>query len=214
MDEVKNWLSEENPDFDQGFDLMKKYSKNMSLISYIGRKRHMQMLSYYLSKIASFKSIKPTPVKNEPTLEDNKDRMIIIDNRRVNREDLPELMRELYDRNVDDYKALRALHEKLKVANSDVGRAEFRDLIIKLNNKIKKRWEIIDSGEFPSVDSPTGGIKSSNINSARAYISKMLKKDKLTAAQRELVKEKYDLIVTSGETIKNETLQKLKEKGF
>ncbi len=210
MDEVKNWLDMENPDFDQGFALFGKYSRNMSLISYIGRKRHMEMLVYEMKKIAKMKMVKPNPYASKVPVVAPVKKINVIDERKVNREDLPEQMRTLYDSNVEDYKEIRALHEKMKQANSDAGRAEFREKIIKLNLKIKRRWEIIDSGELPVEDK----VKSSDINSARAYISKMMKKDELTAAQRELVKEKYDLIVTAGETLKEETLQKLKEKGF
>lgn len=213
MSEIKNWLSEENPDFDQGFNLLKLYSRNQSLISYIGRKRHGEMLKYELKKLASTNAIlKPNPHAN-PKLNNSeapvKQKVVVVDDRKVNREDLPEEMQKVYDLIVDDYKEIRALHEKMKMANSDTGRAEFREKIIKINQKIKKRWEIIDTGKFPEDTKGTA-----NINSARAYISKMMKKSELTAEQRELVKQKLNTIITAGEALKPETLQKLKEKGF
>lgn len=214
MEEIKKWLSEENPDFDQGFNLLRTYSRNLSLISYIGRKRNMEMLKYELTKMASTNAVlKPNPhslpkvyTHSAPT----QPRVIVVDERKVNREDLPEEMKKVYDLIVDDYKELRILHEKMKMANSDKGRAEFRDSIVKLNQKIKKRWEIIDTGKFPQ-DKTTS---SAHINSARAYISKMMKKEDLTPEQRELIKEKLNIIITSGEMLKPETLQKLKAKGF
>lgn len=206
MDEVQQWLAEENPNFDKGFSLFSKFSKNQSLISYIGRRRDMAMLRYNLDKMCSIpfqnrtyrqgSSIAPPPAH-----------VVIVDERKVNRDDLPEQMRALYDSNVSDYKEMRALHEKMKQANSDAGRAEFREKITKLNTKIKRRWEIIDSGKLPSE-------QNSKINSARAYLSKMLKKEELTEAQRSLMKEKYELIKSSGESLKPETIKKLQERGF
>lgn len=210
MEEIKNWLSEENPDFDQGFNLLRTYSRNLSLISYIGRKRHGEMLKYELKKLASNKVMLPNPHAKASSVPAQRKTVVIVDDRKVNREDLPEEMRKVYDLIVDDYKKLRILHEKMKMANSDKGRAEFRDRIVKLNQKIKKRWEIIDTGKFPE-DKTTS---SAHINSARAYISKMMKKEDLTPEQRELIKEKLNIIITSGEMLKPETLQKLKAKGF
>lgn len=208
MEEIKNWLSEENPDFDQGFNLLKLYSRNQSLISYIGRKRHGEMLRYELKKLASNKVMLPNP-HAKTSVVPAKPKTVVVDERKVNREELPEEMQKVYDLIVDDYKEMRILHEKMKMANSDVGRAEFREKIIKINQKIKKRWEIIDTGKFPEDTKGTA-----NINSARAYISKMMKKEDLTAEQRELVKQKLNTIITAGEALKPETLQKLKEKGF
>jgi len=53
-----------------------------------------------------------------------------------------------------------------------------------------------------------------NLNTARAYISKMMKVANLTEKQREMVKERYNELLTAGAAIKPETLSKLKEKGF
>jgi hypothetical protein len=213
MEEIRNWLSMENPDFDQGFQLLGLYYRNQSLINYIGRKRHMEMLTYELKKMASTNAVlKPNPhmiAKANMQQTPVQQKVVVVDDRKVNREDLPEEMKKVYDLIVDDYKELRILHEKMKMANSDAGRGEFREKIIKLNQKIKKRWEIIDTGKFPEETKGTA-----NINSARAYISKMMKKADLTPGQRELIKEKLNIIITAGDTLKPETLQKLKEKGF
>ncbi len=212
MEEINKWLDEVSPDFDQGFTLFQKYSRNVSLAAFIGRRRHMEMLVYELGKLANNTALKPNPhyrgAMDTPTPVE-KVQKVIVDDRKISREDLPEELKPVYDKNVVDYKELRVLHEKMKQANSDIGRAEFREKIVKINEDIKKRWLIIDTGEFPE-DKP----KQANINSARAYISKMMKKDSLTNHQRELVKEKFDFILQSGEAIKPETLAKLKQKGF
>ncbi len=213
MEEIKNWLDNVNPDFDQGFTLFQKYYRNPSLIAFIGRRRDMKMLLYEMDKLSKNTTLKVNPhYRGEGSVavkaEEGTPKTIVND-RTIKREDLPEGLKAIYDRNVADYKELRILHEKMKNANSDVGRAEFREKIAFIDKEIKKRWKIIDTGEIPD-DTP----KPASINSARAYISKMLKKDSLTKDQRELVKQKYDVIINSGEAIKQETLDRLKEKGF
>lgn len=229
MEEIKLYLNSPNPDFNQGFGLFCKYSRNQSMMSYIGRKMDMTMLLYELQKMAQYSDLKENPMSLAHAARFNPnmapvavmpaaantgapDRLHIIDERTMNREDLPEELRTLYDQNCDNYKLLRISHEKMKNANSDLSRAEFRKEIIKLNESIRKNWAIIDRG-IP--DSLTQEEKqAAAINSARAYISKMLKKDVLTEDQRNMVISKVAALNAANAAIKPETLEKLKEKGF
>lgn len=225
MDEIRQWLDTANPDFNQGFALFCKYSRNQSLMSYIGRKGQMQMLVHELQKLAALPKLTPNPfykanitqfgvsIPAKLPVEKEVKKVIVIDERKVKREDLPEEMRIIYDKIVEDYKLQRSLHEKLKMANSDAGRAEFRKKIIDLNDQIKHGWAIID-GKIPSGDLQAQTGISSQVNSARAYISKMLKKENLTEDQRNMIKEKMNVIFDAGATLKEETLAALKAKGF
>lgn len=225
MDEIRQWLDTANPDFNQGFALFCKYSRNQSLMSYIGRKGQMQMLVHELQKLAALPKLTPNPfykanitqfgvsIPAKLPVEKEVKKVIVIDERKVKREDLPEEMRIIYDKIVEDYKLQRSLHEKLKMANSDAGRAEFRKKIIDLNDQIKHGWAIID-GKIPSGDLQAQTGISSQVNSARAYISKMLKKENLTEDQRNMIKEKMNVIFDAGATLKEKTLAALKAKGF
>lgn len=225
MDEIRQWLDTANPDFNQGFALFCKYSRNQSLMSYIGRKGQMQMLVHELQKLAALPKLSPNPfykvnitqfgvtIPVQSTVEKKVEKVVVIDERKVKREDLPEEMQKIYDEIVADYKLQRSLHEKLKMANSDAGRADFRKKIIDLNDKIKHSWAIID-GKIPSGDQQAQTGISSQVNSARAYISKMLKKGNLTEDQRKLILEKMKIIFDAGATLKEETLSALKAKGF
>lgn len=227
MNEIKTWLEESNPDFDQGYILLCQYCRNQSLMSFIGRKRDMTHLRYQLEKIAKLGSLKPNPhyqgfvaqfgkgiVGNVKPKEDIA-KVIIA--REISPEELPEDLKPVYAEIVEKYKLQRALHEKMKQANSDVGRAEFRSQIVTLAAEIKASWKIIDetlAGNPPADPNKGKGSNQAKINSARAYISKMLKKDNLTQQQKEGIIARYNEIVAAGEAIKPETLQKLKEKGL
>ena len=225
MQEIRKWLEEANPDFDRGFALFCQYSRNQSLVKYIGRKRQMEMLKYELEKLTSIPKLAPNPfykanlaqfggtLASTPVEVVKEKKVVIVDDRRVNRMDLPVSLQEVYDVILEDYKVQRSLHEKMKVANSDEGRAAFRSQIVELTTKIKANWAIIDQGFVPEPAAKVEAGISSQVNSARAYISKMISKE-LNDNQRELIKEKMKIILDAGATLKPETLQKLKDKGF
>jgi hypothetical protein len=226
MQEIRKWIEQANPDFDRGFALFCQYSRNQSLIKYIGRKRQMQVLRYELEKFSTMPNLTPNPFykanlvqfggiieSTKPVEVVKEKKVVVIDDRRVNRADLPVALQEVYDVILEDYKLQRSVHEKMKAANSDEGRAAFRSQLVELTTKIKANWAIIDQGFIPEeAGIPVSGI-SSQVNSARAYISKMISKD-LNDDQRELIKAKMKIIMDAGATLKPETLQKLKDKGF
>lgn len=229
MNEIKAYLEQQSPDFIQGFALFCKYSRNQSLMAYIGRKKDMGMLIYNLQKLSEMGEITPNPNAAIHEVRFNKaqpmpeasvnvepEKVLIVDERRVKREDLPESLRSLYDQNVEDYKLMRSVHEKMKNANSDTGRKEFRDQLTVIETNIKERWAQIDQQLEKTDDGSDSGAgdKVVNLNTARAYISKMLKKDVLTDEQRSMVKQKVEEIQSAGAVLKEETLLKLKEKGF
>ena len=57
-------------------------------------------------------------------------------------------------------------------------------------------------------------VTPAQINSARAYISKMLKKENISDAQRLKIQEYYQMLVDNGAEINEETLQRLRDKSF
>lgn len=225
MQEILNWLKEANPDFDRGFALFCQYSRNQSFINYIGRKRQMEMLKYELEKLSTMPKLTPNPfykanpaqfggtMASAPVEVVKEKKVVVIDERRVNREDLPVALQKVYDVIVEDYKVQRSLHEKMKNANGDVGREDYRKQLVEITTKIKENWAIIDQGFVPEPAAKVESGISSQVNSARAYISKMISKD-LNDDQRELIKAKMKIIMDAGATLKPETLQKLKDKGF
>ena len=60
MDEIKKYLEQEKPEFNEGFRLLCKYCRNQSLLSYIGRTGSMKHLMYNLQKL-SRNNVKPNP---------------------------------------------------------------------------------------------------------------------------------------------------------
>jgi len=225
MNEIKAYLEQQSPDFIQGFALFCKYSRNQSLMSFIGRKKDMVMLRYNLQKLSEMGDIRPNPnatihevrfnkfLTSANTQEEN-EKVKIVDERRVKREDLPEELVVVYDSIVNDYKLMRSIHEKMKNANSDSGRKEFRDQLTAIELQVKSKWAQIDGQLINGKKTDDNSGNSFNVNTARAYISKMLKKEVLTDEQRSMVKQKVEELISAGAVLKEETLLKLKEKGF
>lgn len=232
MEEITLYLNQRDPGFAQGFQLFCKYSRNQSLMSYIGRKRGIELLLYELGKLSSIGTLTVNPnfeaqhirfnreetvsleSSTSPTQEQDS-HIIIVDERKVRREDLPEELQELYDEITEQYKVQRSQHEKMKQANSDTGRKEFRDEVMKLQQSISHKWKIIDEQLLNGVGAPKEvPAEKIHVSSHRAYISKMLAKPKLTNEQKETVRRKVEELLNIGEILKPETLQKLKEKGL
>ena len=140
MEEIKQWLSGENPDFGQGLNLLEKYSRNRSIVAFIRRRKEMQFLVYELTKLSKIPALKVNPHwrSTTPISAAVEVKKVVIDDRKIKREDLAPAFQEVYDKNVADYKELRILHEKMKQANSDAGRAEFRERIVKINEAINE----------------------------------------------------------------------------
>lgn len=231
MEEIIEYLNLIDPGFAQGFGLFCKYSRNQSLMSYIGRKSDMEQLLYELKKLSAMGSITVNPNYEAHHIRFNRgliaeqtvvtpvadeERIKILDERKVNRADLPIHLQKLYDEITEEYKIQRGVHEKMKQANSDLGRKEFRDEVIRLRQSIAGKWEVIDSylrnGEESRDDEQEK--PRIHVNSHRAYISKMLAKPKLTQEQKEAVKRKVEELLSLGEVLKPETLKRLKEKGL
>lgn len=226
MEEIRQWMKEENPDFDQGFTLFCKYSRQESLIRFISRKRDMVALRYQLEKILKYNP-KPNPfakknfarylVAHTPAQQQSEEpkdvRLVVERELKVKLEDLPEDLQKVYLKILDDYKKQRIVHEKMKLANSNTGRAEFREDLLKLASEIKAGWAILDGKQSNHIETKVIP-QASKINSARAFITKAIKKESLTKQQREGIKTRLELILSSGEHLSKETLAKLKKHGF
>lgn len=190
--DIVEYLKQENPDFASGFDLFCRYSRNESLMSWIGRKRDVAMLRYELKKLADlppvenpfaatqkarYSRIQGTHVPEKPSVSapstGPETGFKVYDDRRLKRSDLPEDLREIYDRTVGEYHVRRGYHEKMKMARTDEDRAELRAKILETEERIRAGFAVIDArlaeAEKQKVE------EDFNEKNARAYISKVLK---------------------------------------
>ena len=169
--EIVFWLDDENRDYRAGVALFEKYSRNKSMLHFFQRKGNeaLSRLEYQLRKLAGKKHLRPAEetkrisfAKAQESTEIRPPALTVRTEIKIGRadgikfEDLPESLQPLYSANTDDYKAMRSLHEKMKLSNTDEDRARFRAELVKLDDAVAKRWEIIDkwaeTGELPNQD--------------------------------------------------------------
>lgn len=226
--------------FDEGVDILLRYSPNAGVNSCIMRRRDKGLLGSELRRLAHLprlKDLRPSqPKKAEPTetaqavetvekantdgnaeneASDEEDDTVSFErHKQYDPDKLPPMLKELWTKNRDEYKELQYCHAQMKLANSDAGRADWRKKIIQHQESLKKRWQLFDEEIANMKNGNEEGEKTFNAFNARSYISKMLKKETLTDAQRLEVQKRVDLLLKNGVAITEETIEKLKDRGF
>lgn len=170
--------------------------------------------------------IMPAPNDNEtsqePTTTDEDDFVSFTDLKRhetYKPEDLPTpMLKELWEKNRDEYKELQHCHTQMKQANSDAGRADWRNKVIAHRESISKRWKLFDE-EMERVNTEKAAEadtqqKAYNPLNDRAYISKSLKKEEWDDARKLEVQHRVDALLQHNQTITEETKKALRERGI
>jgi len=167
MEELKQWLESDEPDYFTGLNLFARHGRNRILLQNLNRRQHPGKLKYELQKIydrmeADQKATqKPKPPKTMPaiiylTQESKPEEVdpekevrlkIVVGEKQVNYEDLPASLKEVYDSTIENYKVMRGLHEKLKLMEN--GKPEDREplvqQLISLDESIREGWTKIDA---------------------------------------------------------------------
>lgn len=130
-------------------------------------------------------------------------------------EKLPPTLRELWLKNRDEFKELKYCHAQMKQANSDAGRAEWRKKLFDLRASIKKRWKLFEEekARLEEEAKPTEPKEYNPFND-RSYIAKALKKEKWADEMKIEVQKRTNALIGHNIPIKEETLQRLKERGI
>lgn len=229
--------------------MLKKYCHNPGIISWLTRKQKMDLLRRELAKISRtvrisiFFAVDAVPEASAsgtipPTASQPETANVIISEEgeevvtyesleRHNKTTIDEMptdyLKDLWLKNREEYKELQYSHSQMKLANSDVGRAEWREKVVALAKSIKERWSLIDK-EIAKLQAekehsenalePQEQQKQINFNSYRSYISKALNKKKLSDSQVVEVKKRVAVLLANNVPIFSETMEKLKAKGL
>ena len=229
--EIDQYLQKEEKDFNEGFALFCRYSRNESLMSWIGRKKDDARLVYELGKLSRLGARTENPLADRHLSVYNKsaasanhgskapvttsDSDIIFrtyDERKTRRADLPEHLQKVYDDIAGDYKLRRSYHEKMKTAMTDKDRAELRAKVLEAQERIDSGWETIDKWLLAKESSKTG--EAFKESTCRSYISKMLRKKDLNPDQIERLRIRVDALKRHGCALSEEMADKLKTLGI
>ena len=238
--EIAQYLNCAEPDFSAGFALFCKYSRNEPLMSWISRRRDMPKLLYELEKLSAADPVlnpardthlarwakpgqpavgdtaAPPAPQEQPRPPEVSVSFRTYDERRTRRADLPPELQKVYDGIAEDYKLRRGLHEKMKMAATNDDRAGLRARVIETDGRIRGGFREIDAYLARKACEQEKAKADSEFkeSTARSYISKALKKEKLSAAQKATVRERYNALVSHGCIVTEELTAKLKEKNL
>ena len=233
--------------FDEGVAVLLRYSANRGVNTFITMRRDRQHLRNELNRLAHIPNLRPLPgmeepkpvvkqpteetqpsegkteVKEDGTKESDEDDFVSFTDLKRHEtykpEDLPTpMLKELWEKNRDEYKELQHCHTQMKQANSDAGRADWRNKVIAHRESISKRWKLFDE-EMERVNTEKAAEadtqqKAYNPLNDRAYISKSLKKEEWDDARKLEVQHRVDALLQHNQTITEETKKALRERGI
>ena len=151
---------------------------------------------------------------------DDSEVVTYLDLNRHEREDpdkLPPTLKELWLKNRDEYKELQYCHAQMKQANSDAGRADWRQQVFAHRESIQARWKLFDEekARLAAEAEPAAQEKPAyNPGNDRSYITNALKKETWTDKMKLEVQRRVEKLLSNSIPITEETLQRLKERGI
>ena len=197
---IEQWF--ETKDYDTGYLLLCRYSKNRVLLQNLGKKKNFAKLEYELTKYVKKPPVKevqsaPVPPVSPPSSSKEGSAQASVEKGVVSYPDTPEQgvvttdypdslpphLKAKWHENQDAYKEIRALHEKLKLMEKATpeDRQPLTERIASLDDKIRSNWEAID-GWVPGAEPPAELVAKpvivdhKRINSNRKFISSNLRK--------------------------------------
>jgi hypothetical protein len=241
QEEIQAFLDSKEKDFNVGYTLFVNYSNNRALALYLARKKDMSKLVYELGKMVTYNLIPSKYKKTAPILrvlvpaEIQKENIVVLNpvsgerlkiviDGKINYNDLPEDMKIVYDKNVENYRLQRTAHEQMKLAESDEDRAKFRLQVITFEAEIENGWKMIDDWaagiEKPKPTESNPSLELVNqINASRAYLSRNVSSlDKKQGEEKEKMiaelKKRVDTLVQVKAPVKKETFDELMKQGI
>lgn len=231
IQEIVDYLKGANPDFTTGFTLFCRYSRNESLMSWIGRKHDHRKLIYELGKLASLNltansrgslyqakfdrqpavhAVTPGVMTAEP---EGSIRWRTFDDRRTRRSDLPEHLQQVFDTVASDYKLRTHYHDLMKRAATNSERQQLRAHLMETDARIRTGWKQIDDylDEQAKVPPPEKEFSESTY---RSYISKALNRERNSDSQIRLVKQRVAALMAHGCQMDETTKNRLKDRGW
>lgn len=188
--EIQEYLDKKDKTFQEGLDILTKYSHNRAMILQVGRKQKQDLLEYQLQKLLTL-PLKPFAVKITGDISRNVSKGLLEDRDQetkfrqfetIDKAKLPKNLQKVHDELAEAYKLQRTYHEKMKLAETDEARGELRAEVMKCDDIIANGWKGIDKFIKEGIPvPPKAKVKAKNvlqvskeINAARSYISRSI----------------------------------------
>lgn len=216
--EIKEWLNG-GKEYATGLILLVKYSRNRNLIQHLSRKPWPEKLEYELRKICKEHESIVIPSLKEVVPPD-KDRVRIGEKSKVNPDDLPEHLKQLWNETAEKYRLARAIHEQLKLQTKADQRAPLVEQLETYRKEIRANWDVIDSWVSErNQEVNTAVIDEKRINANRKYLSEGKKAVmSLSGASRakklEGMQRRINELLSAGEKFDPENQKELENLGM
>lgn len=176
--------------------------------------------------------IEPKSNDDEPDSDETDPAVIILTKEDVRThantrlEDMPnDLCRTLWQKRQDVYREMQQAHLKMRAVpegeQHDEERAHWREEVLRLDAENDAYWQQIDEeiarfkNQIPEpVEGPSKEKPSFDVSTYRSYISKALRKKKLSPEQLVELQHRVDALLNAKVEMKKETLDKLKAIGI
>lgn len=207
MDEIKEYLTT-STSYDQGVNLLKKYSRNRAMIMALSRRENSAKLRYELSKLLPM-----------PLVIRGKESLVAVDlgkdpKRKIIYAELPDQLKPIYDKAAQAYHNARKHHYAMKSAKSDAARSAARKAILEYVGENKACWGILN-GWLATGELPKAQEESKSLSSLATSLTRTLEKlDKETSpGSIEELKAKCAQLVSSltsaGRILSQKTIDRL-----
>ena len=220
MQTINEWLAGSR-DYASGLALLAQYSKNRTLLQNLSRKPLPAKLEYELCKLS--KTPEPSVVPRTDVLSATAPEPApapLTGKPKVNPDDLPEHLRQLWQETAEKYRLARALHEQLKLQTDTAQRAPLIEQLENYRKEIRTNWEIIDTWtkEQSQEDTPVT-MDEKRISANRKYLSEGKKSiANLFGAPRakklEAMQRRINELLAAGEKFDPENQKELEELGM
>ncbi len=232
--------------FNEGVAVLLAYSTNANVNNIITKRRDRKALHMELVRLAHIPNLRQLPGVSTPAItakkeqgngteketEKDKQRTPVVRiekkesptvtqldlerHKQYDPDKLPPQLKDLWLKNQEEFRELKYCHAQMKLANSDAGRAEWREKIIDLRDSLTERWKLFDYEieNLAKKESQTQGEEQYNPVNHRSNITKALKAESWSDERKIKVQHWVDELINHGYSFKPETEQKLKDRGI
>lgn len=220
MQTINEWLAG-NRDYASGLALLAKYSKNRILLQNLSRKPMPAKLEYELHKLS--KTPEPPvvpPADLLPATAPKPAPALIGGKPKVNPDDLPDHLRQLWQETAEKYRLARATHEQLKLLTDADQRAPLIEQLENYRKEIRANWDVIDTwAKEQSQGNSSVTVDEKRVNANRKYLSEGKKSvTSLFGAPRakklEAMQRRINELLAAGEKFDPENQKELEELGM
>lgn len=220
MQTINEWLASDR-DYASGLALLAQYSKNRILLQSLSRKTMPGKLEYELRKLSKTPELPVVPPSNTLPATDPVPTPIPIEGKpKINPDDLPDHLRQLWQETAEKYRLARAVHEQLKLKTEADQRAPLIEQLENYQKEIRANWEVIDTWtkeQNQEISSVT--VDEKRINANRKYLSEGKKTvASLFGAPRakklEAMQRRINELLSAGEKFDPENQKELEELGM